>query len=290
MRYWGGWADGKLEGKTIESDPPYRVKSYIEPLGVVGAIIPWNFPLETLSWKLRPALCAANTIVIKPSDRTALSALKLASLTQEAGFPRGVINVVPGFGNVCGNAIVNHMDVAKIAFTGSTPVGKKIAATAANSNLKRVSLELGGKSPVIILPDIYVKKAASGAFWAITYNAGQICVAGSRTFVHEIIYEEFIAAVIQEASHKKLSYEAPDDQNALQPLIDEGQVKRVLNYIDKGKQEGAKLLYGGNARVFQNFSLPKTQVNMFLVTAPLKHITAALLTMHTAIHNSLWRA
>jgi len=186
IRYYAGWAD-KVHGKTIDVGPTHQVVTKHEPFGVVGQIIPWNFPLLMLAWKWGPALAAGNTIVMKTSEKTPLSALKVCELAVEAGFPPGVINVLNGYGATAGAAIASHMDIKKVAFTGSTLVGRTIMKLAADSNLKKVSLELGGKSPNIVFPDADLDSAAFWASLGIYFNHGQCCCAGSRVFVHESI-------------------------------------------------------------------------------------------------------
>src|SRR5580692_755106 len=185
-RYFAGWAD-KVHGKTIPIDGDFFCYTRLEPVGVVGQIIPWNFPMLMLAWKLAPALATGNTVVMKPAEQTPLSALRIAELIVEAGFPEGVVNLLPGFGPTAGAAVASHMDVDKIAFTGSTEVGRLIMEAAAKSNLKRISLELGGKSPNIVFADTDLDEAVEGAHFGLFFNHGQCCCAGSRVFVEEKI-------------------------------------------------------------------------------------------------------
>lgn len=246
MRYWAGFAHGKICGRTIEADGPYQMRTVLEPMGVVGAVIPWNFPLLMFAWKLGPAIAAGNCIIVKTSEKTPLSAYKLAALCGEAGFPPGVINVLSGYGMPAGNALASHMDVDKIAFTGSTATGRKIMEAAAKSNLKKVSLELGGKSPSIVFPDVNIDDAVEGTHFGMFFNAGQTCCAGTRTFVHESIYDEFVSRATERAKKLKLSYEqnTPFSQG---PQVDKIQHDKIMNYIETGKKEGAKLQIGGLA-------------------------------------------
>jgi aldehyde dehydrogenase (NAD+) len=191
FRYFAGWAD-KVHGKTIPIDGNFFCYTRHEPVGVVGQIIPWNFPMLMLAWKLAPALATGNTVVMKPAEQTPLSALRIGELIVEAGFPAGVVNLLPGFGPTAGAAIANHMDVDKVAFTGSTEVGHLIMEAAAKSNLKRVTLELGGKSPNIVFADVDLDEAVEGAHFGLFFNHGQCCCAGSRVFVEEEIHGEFV--------------------------------------------------------------------------------------------------
>jgi acyl-CoA reductase-like NAD-dependent aldehyde dehydrogenase len=242
FRYYAGWAD-KLQGETLPVRG--RVLNYTlrEPVGVVGAIIPWNFPLLMAVWKVAPALACGNAVVLKPAEQTPLGALELAAIAAEAGLPPGVLNVVPGFGETAGAALVRHPGVDKIAFTGSTAVGKRIMRDAADS-LKKVSLELGGKSPNIVLADADLDAAARGAFSGIFYNTGQCCTAGSRLLVHDSVKDEVLGRIVERA--KKMEPADPFDPKArLGPLISQEQMERVLGYIEQGRGEGARLLAGG---------------------------------------------
>lgn len=245
FRYFAGWAT-KLEGNTLPVSVPNMLTYTLrEPLGVVGQIIPWNFPLQMAAWKLAPALACGNTVVLKPAEQTPLSALRLGELICEAGFPRGVVNIVPGFGETAGAALVEHPDVDKIAFTGSTGVGKSILRASAE-NLKKVTLELGGKSPNIIFPDVDLPSAIRGALHAIFFNQGQVCTAGSRLFVHQSIYGEFIDSLSKAANKLRIGA-AQDPSTELGPLISRKHRERVMQYIESGQREGARLVTGGEA-------------------------------------------
>ncbi|CAH1255682.1 ALDH1A2 [Branchiostoma lanceolatum] len=245
LRYFSGWAD-KIHGKTIPTDGPHFTYTRREPVGVCGAIIPWNFPLMMAVWKIAPALCAGCTVVMKPAEQTPLSALYLASLIKEAGFPPGVVNIVPGYGPTAGAAISEHMDIEKVAFTGSTEVGKIIQQAAGKSNLKRVSLELGGKSPAIIFPDADLDFAVEEAHQALFFNMGQMCTAGSRTYVHEDIYDEFVRKSVERAKSRTVG-DPFDPRNENGPQVDLDQYEKILSMIESGKKEGAKLECGGGA-------------------------------------------
>lgn len=214
-----------------------------EPVGVCAQIIPWNFPLLMMAWKLGPALATGNTIVLKPAEQTSLTALYVAQLSREAGFPDGVINVVPGYG-ATGAALSNHKDVDKVAFTGSTEVGKLIQQASGNSNLKRVTLELGGKSPNIVLADSDLDYAVEQSHFGLFFNMGQCCCAGSRTYVEERVYDEFVERSAERAKRRTVGN--PFEENTEQgPQIDQEQLDKILSLIDSGKREGAKLVAGG---------------------------------------------
>ena len=245
-RYFAGWAD-KLHGKTIPINGPYFCYTRHEPVGVCGQIIPWNFPLLMQAWKLGPALAAGCTIVMKVAEQTPLTALRLGELAMEAGYPPGVLNILTGFGPTAGGAITRHMDVDKVAFTGSTEVGHEVMRAAADSNLKRVTLELGGKSPNVVFADADMEAAVDGAMFGLFFNQGQCCVAGSRLFVEESAHEEFTARMVEKvkARHVGDPFSGETQQG---PQVDKTQFDKVMGYIDAGKQEGAKLLHGG-ARV-----------------------------------------
>eukprot|EP00794_Sanderia_malayensis_P020447 gene20447-22463_t len=243
IRYYAGWCD-KICGKTIPADGSVFSFTKHEAIGVCGQIIPWNFPILMLSWKVGPALACGNTIVLKPAEQTPLTALYCAALFKEAGFPPGVVNIVPGYGPTAGAAISNHMNVDKVAFTGSTEVGRIVMTAAANSNLKRVSLELGGKSPLIIFSDVELDWAANCAHNALFSNHGQSCCAGSRTFVHEDIYDAFVEKAKKLAEDRKVG-DPFDSKTAQGPQVDEEQFKKVLELIQSGKNEGAKVQCGG---------------------------------------------
>ena len=242
-QYYAGWSD-KIQGKTIPIDGNYLCFTRLEPVGVVGQIIPWNFPLLMQAWKLAPALCAGNTIILKPAEQTPLTALYVASLIAEAGFPPGVVNVVPGYGPTAGAAIAAHPDVNKVAFTGSTEVGHLIMQAAGASNLKRVTLELGGKSPNIVLADADLDYAVEMSHFALFFNQGQCCCAGTRCFVEESVYDEFVKKSTERAKNRKVCDPLePDCEQG--PQIDQEQFDKIMDLIDSGKKEGAKLQCGG---------------------------------------------
>lgn len=246
--YMSGWAT-KLEGNTFQLSydlaPGTAYHAYTTrcPLGVVGQIIPWNFPLLMAAWKLAPALAAGNTIVLKPAEETPLSALRLGEILQEAGVPDGVVNIITGFGETAGAALVANRTVRKVAFTGSTEVGKIIARAAAD-DLKRVSLELGGKSPNIILDDADLTQAIPGAANAIFFNSGQICTAGSRLFVQEKVYDEVVAGIAEFAKQLKVG-PGLDRSSQIGPMVSETHFRRVTGYLDSGAEQGAKAACGG---------------------------------------------
>ncbi len=243
FRYYAGWAT-KYHGKTIPVSGPFLNYTLMEPIGVVAAIVPWNFPLLLASWKLAPALAMGNSVVLKPAEITPLSALKLASICKEAGLPDGVLNVVPGKGSIVGQAFVEHPDVDKIAFTGSTEVGKGIMRTAADT-VKKLTLELGGKSPNIVFEDANFDAAVKGALNGIFYNKGEVCAAGSRILVQESIQKEFVKALAERAD--SLTLGDPFDKNTrMGPVVSETQMESVLGYIESGKSEGADLVAGGS--------------------------------------------
>lgn len=242
-RYYAGWAD-KIVGKTIPVDGDFTCFTRHEPVGVVGQIIPWNFPLLMQAWKWGPALASGCTLVLKPAEQTPLTALRVAQLAQEAGFPNGVINVVPGFGPTAGAALTRHMDVDKVAFTGETSTGQLIMEAAARSNLKRVSLELGGKSPNIVFADADIDAAVEGAYFGLFFNQGQCCCAGSRLFVEQSIHDEFVAKLVQRAKSQKVG-DPFDPETTQGPQITREQQERVLSFIDSGKKEGATIHCGG---------------------------------------------
>ena len=247
LRYMAGWAT-KLSGEHVEPAgmPTGTVHAYVrrEPIGVCAQIVPWNFPLMMAVQKIAPALAAGCTIVLKPAEQTPLTALRLADLVAEAGFPTGVINIITGHGETAGDRMVRHPDVDKVAFTGSTEVGKIIYRNATDT-LKRVTLELGGKSPVSVLPDVDVQKAAAGAARSIFANSGQVCIAGSRLFAHREIFDSLIEAVAANASRWKVGPSlAPDTM--MGPLVSTEQHERVLGFIESGRSEGASVVYGGD--------------------------------------------
>ncbi|KAJ3627457.1 hypothetical protein MTP99_014832 [Tenebrio molitor] len=242
IRYMAGWAD-KNHGKTIPMDGPFMCYTRHEPVGVCGQIIPWNFPLLMLAWKIAPALSMGNTVVLKPAEQTPLTALYVAQLIKEVGFPPGVVNIVPGFGDA-GAALVSNRKVDKIAFTGSTEVGLKIQQMSGVGNLKRTTLELGGKSPNIILADVNIEQAVEQAHFGLFFNQGQVCCAGSRTFIEASIYDEFVERSVERA--KKRTVGNPFDSKTEQgPQIDDVQMEKILSLIKEGASQGAKLLVGG---------------------------------------------
>jgi aldehyde dehydrogenase (NAD+) len=247
LRYYAGWTT-KLHGDTLPVRGNFLNYTLREPLGVVGAIIPWNFPLLMAVWKVAPALACGNTMVLKPAEQTPLSALELAGVAAEAGLPAGVLNVVPGFGESAGAALVAHPDVDKIAFTGSTAVGRHIMREAAGT-LKKVSLELGGKSPNIVFADADLEAAARGAFSGIFYNNGQCCTAGSRLLVHESARDALVDQLVARAG-KMQPGDPLDPKTRLGPVISQEQMERVLGYVAKGREEGAELLVGGSRAAY----------------------------------------
>ena len=243
LRYFAGWPT-KISGETVPVSLPNTLcYTRKEPVGVAGQIIPWNFPLLMAAWKVAPALAAGCTIVLKPAEQTPLTALRLGELALEAGIPEGVLNVVTGDGST-GAALVDHPGVDKLAFTGSTEVGREIGSKAGHG-LKRVTLELGGKSPNIILEDADLKAAIKGSFQAIYYNTGQACNAGSRLFVHRDQFDDVVGGLAEAAGQAKVG-PGLDPDTQLGPLVSAEQLDRVRGYIEKGKSEGAELLVGGN--------------------------------------------
>ncbi|KAI4583206.1 hypothetical protein MJG53_008419 [Ovis ammon polii x Ovis aries] len=287
LRYYAGWAD-KIHGMTIPVDGDYFTFTRHEPIGVCGQIIPWNFPLLMFAWKIAPALCCGNTVVIKPAEQTPLSALYMGALVKEAGFPPGVINILPGYGPTAGAAIASHVGIDKIAFTGSTElgrtpyvficglmalvdlkvpvlllaygeksVGKLIQEAAGRSNLKRVTLELGGKSPNIIFADADLDYAVEQAHQGVFFNQGQCCTAGSRIFVEESIYEEFVRRSVERAKRRIVG--SPFDPTTEQgPQIDKKQYNKILELIQSGVAEGAKLECGGKGLGRKGFFIEPT--------------------------------
>ncbi|KAG7385813.1 Aldehyde dehydrogenase, mitochondrial [Phytophthora pseudosyringae] len=243
LRYYAGWPD-KIHGAVIPITGPYLCYNKAEPVGVCAQIIPWNFPLLMMAWKLGPALAAGNTIVLKPAEQTPLSALRVGELIVEAGFPKGVINIVPGAGPTAGRHLAQHPNVDKVAFTGSTEVGYQIMRSSHVSNLKRITLELGGKSANIILDDADIDLAVQQSQLGLFLNQGQCCIAGTRVYVQEGIYEEFVRRSVEAASARVVGDPfSPKTQQGAQ--IDETQFEKILGYIDEGVKEGARLLTGG---------------------------------------------
>ena len=243
-RYYAGWAD-KVQGKTIPIVGNYFCYTRPEPVGVVGQIIPWNFPLLMQAWKLGPALSTGNTVVLKPAEQTPLTALRVGELILEAGFPEGVVNILPGYGPTAGAAIAWHHDVDKVAFTGSTEVGHLIMEASAKTNLKRVTLELGGKSPNIVFADADLDDAIEGAHFALFFNQGQCCCAGSRLFVEAKCYDEFVEKSVGRAKTRTVG-DPFDPKTEQGPQVDDVQFEKVMNYIESGKSEGANLRTGGH--------------------------------------------
>ena len=243
LRYFAGWAD-KIHGKTIPSDGSTFVYTKHEPVGVVGGITPWNFPLLMAFWKLSPILACGNTVVLKVAEQTPLTALYIAKLAVEVGFPPGVINILSGYGPTAGGAIANHPDINKVGFTGSTEVGKIIQQAAGASNLKRVTLELGGKSPNIIFDDCDLEQAVAGAHMGLFFNVGQCCCAGSRIYVQEGIYEKFVKRMVEKAEARVLG-DPFDPKTNHGPQIDDVQLEKILALIETGKAQGANLETGG---------------------------------------------
>ena len=242
-RYYAGWSD-KIHGKTIPVDGNYLCFTKHEPVGICGQIIPWNFPLVMQAWKLGPALCAGNVVILKPAEQTPLTALYIGALCIEAGFPPGVVNIVPGYGPTAGAALTEHQDVDKIAFTGSTEVGRIVKKASGDLNLKRVTLELGGKSPNIVLADADLDYAVEMSHFALFFNQGQCCCAGSRCYVQESVYDEFVKRSRERSLRRKVC--DPLDPDCEQgPQVDQDQFDKVMGLIECGKQEGAKLECGG---------------------------------------------
>jgi p-cumic aldehyde dehydrogenase len=245
FRYMAGWCT-KITGKTLPVSGDgslYHAYTLREPVGVVGAIVPWNYPLAMAAWKVAPALAAGCTVILKPSEITPLTALRLGELVLEAGIPEGALNIITGYGPTAGEAMITHRGIDKIAFTGSTAVGKHILRTSAD-DLKRVSLELGGKSPTIIMPDADLEQAIPGAAMAIFFNSGQICFAGSRLLVHKDIYDVVIEGVAQVAKALPLG-SGLDPQTMIGPIVSKQQQEKILGYIDIGRAEGSEVVVGG---------------------------------------------
>jgi phenylacetaldehyde dehydrogenase len=261
FRYMAGWAT-KIEGSTFQTSiggPPgakFHTYTAREPAGVVAQIVPWNFPLAMAAWKLAPALAAGCTCVLKPAEQTPLTALRLGELILEAGFPPGVINILTGYGETTGAALVAHPGVDKIAFTGSTAVGK-IINKAATDTLKRVSLELGGKSPVIVLPDADVNSVIGGAAQAIFFNSGQVCTAGSRLYAHRKVFDQVLEGVSAAAQSIRLG-PGLDPKTEMGPLVSREQQERVLGYIESGRSQGAKVMVGGEAPAHEGYFVKPT--------------------------------
>ncbi|MGH2747499.1 MAG: aldehyde dehydrogenase family protein [Actinomycetota bacterium] len=242
FRYYAGWPT-KFFGETSPTGEDLFVYSLREPIGVCGGIIPWNFPLIMAAWKVAPALAFGNTVVLKPAEQTPLTALRFSELCLEAGVPEGVVNVVTGFGEEAGHALAHHYDVDKIAFTGSTEVGRKILH-ASEGNLKRVTLELGGKSPNIVFSDADLKKASTGSMFGVFLNSGQMCTAGTRILVEKAVHDDFVSSLVETTGSMKLG-PALDDGTGMGPVVSEEQLERVTGYIEIGRTEGAEIVTGG---------------------------------------------
>ena len=242
FRYYSGWPT-KIFGETVPTQDDMFVYSLREPMGVCGAIIPWNFPLIMAAWKLAPALACGNTVVLKPAEQTPLTAIRLAELCLEAGVPEGVVNVVTGYGPEAGQALAQHADVDKIAFTGSTEVGRKILH-ASEGNLKRVSLELGGKSPNIVFSDANVKRASKISMFGVFSNSGQVCTAGTRILVERSVHDEFVESLVAATQSMKVGDPLEED-TGMGPVVSQEQLDRVTGYIDIGRSEGAEVVTGG---------------------------------------------
>ncbi len=240
--YYAGWAD-KIHGETIPVRGEYFNYTMREPVGVVGQIIPWNFPFLMAAWKIAPALACGNTVILKPAEQTPLTALRLGEICQEAGLPDGVLNIVTGYGSTAGAALAEHMDVDKIAFTGGSATGR-IIMQAASKNLKQITLELGGKSPNIVFADSDIDSAVDGAMTGIFFNQGEVCCAGSRLFLEKSIHDEFVEKLSNKAESMRVGN--PEDTGTqMGAQVSREQFDKILGYIDIGKQEGAKLVTGG---------------------------------------------
>jgi len=243
FRYYGGWAD-KISGQTISTTGQKFAYTLKQPIGVCGQIIPWNYPLAMAAWKLGPALACGNTVVIKAAEQTPLSILYFANLIKEAGFPPGVVNILNGYGKDCGAAIAGHLDIDKVAFTGSTVTGKQIMKTA-SVNMKNITLETGGKSPLLVFDDADLEQAAKWAHIGIMSNMGQICTATSRVLVQEGIYDKFVAEFKEVVKNTSKVGDPFADETFQGPQVTKAQYEKVLGYIESGKEEGATLAAGG---------------------------------------------
>jgi acyl-CoA reductase-like NAD-dependent aldehyde dehydrogenase len=241
---WSGEAIDKVYDEISPTGPDSLALVQRLPLGVVTAIVPWNFPLSTTAWKLAPSLATGNSVILKPASNTPLTALRIAGLATEAGLPDGVLHVLPGPGGSLGRHLATHMDIDGLTFTGSTPIGKQLMEYSGQSNLKRIFLELGGKSPNIVFADANLKKAASMAAAAVFYNGGQTCTAGTRLIIEESIKDEFLEMVIDSAK-RWMPGNPLDPTTRMGPMIDQGQFDTVAGYVDVGRDEGAELLFGG---------------------------------------------
>jgi aldehyde dehydrogenase (NAD+) len=243
LSYFADWSK-RILGEVLPVDGPFHTYVVREPLGVVGAIVPWNYPTSLMCWKLGPALVTGCTVVLKPSELTPLTALKLAELAQEVGFPPGVLNVVPGYGEQAGEALARHPEVDKVSFTGSVRTARRLLQASAETNLKKLTLELGGKSPQIVLPDADYEKAANACFWGIFKNKGEICNAGSRVLVHHKAYEPFVTQLAARAE-KMVVGDPLDPATEMGSQISQKQLEGVMGYVQHGKEQGAKVLSGG---------------------------------------------
>ena len=256
LRYYGGWAD-KIHGKVIDTDPESFNYTRHEPVGVCGQIIPWNFPLLMWAWKIGPALATGNTVVLKTAEQTPLSGLYAATLCEKAGIPAGVVNILSGFGKTAGAAIASHMDIDKVAFTGSTVTGRTILQAASKSNLKKVTLELGGKSPNIVFNDANLDDAISWVNFGIFFNHGQCCCAGSRVYVQDGVYDKFIE--LFKARTAKNVVGDPFAADTFQgPQVSKLQFDRIMNYIASGKEAGAKVETGGERHGKEGYFIQPT--------------------------------
>jgi acyl-CoA reductase-like NAD-dependent aldehyde dehydrogenase len=243
FHYYAGWVR-KLYGETIPVDGPYLNYTLREPVGVVAAIVPWNFPLQTAAWKVAPALACGCSVILKPSELTPLNALRFAEICLEAGLPEGALTVVTGYGPTAGEALALHEDVDKVSFTGSIATARKLLQNSAVSNLKRLSLELGGKSPNIVFPDADFDAAVRAALWGVFGNKGEMCTAASRLLLHEEIYDRFLGELAMRAAKLRLGNPL-DPSTQMGPQISARQMDRILDFIEIGKQEGARIVCGG---------------------------------------------
>merc|ERR1711977_220856 len=256
LRYYGGWAD-KIEGRVIDTNPDTFNYAKKEPIGVCAQIIPWNFPLLMWAWKIGPAIACGNTVVLKTAEQTPLGGLVAAKLIKEAGFPPGVVNIISGFGKIAGAALSSHMDIDKVAFTGSTVVGRQILKAAASSNLKKVTLELGGKSPNIVFEDADIDNAISWVNFGIFFNHGQCCCAGSRVYVQESIYDKFVQKFKERAAKNVVG--DPFAADTFQgPQVSKLQFDRIMEYIQAGKDAGATVETGGKRKGDKGYFIEPT--------------------------------
>jgi aldehyde dehydrogenase (NAD+) len=255
FRYYAGWAD-KIEGKTVPVRGDFLSYTLRQPIGVVGQIIPWNFPLLMLAWKWGPALACGNAIVMKPAEQTPLTALRVAQLAMDAGFPPGVINILNGYGETAGAALVVHPDVDKIAFTGHVDTAKIIQKAAADT-LKRCTFELGGKSPNVVFADADMDQAVAGCFHAIYFHGGQCCTAGSRLFVEQKVHQEFTERLAEKSKERKIG-DPLDPKTEQGPQVSQEQMDKILHYIDLGQKQGANLLTGGRRHGSKGYFIEPT--------------------------------